>query len=53
MSRPPPPPDMGFDDAHFAGGSRATRVEIGGAREKTHINTVFTEIAAFFSVLLP
>ena len=45
-----PPPDVGFDDAHFGGGSRATRVGVGGMREKPHKNTVFTVISAFFSV---
>ena len=45
-----PPPDVGFDDAHFGGGSRATGVGVGGTREKPHKNTVFTVISAFFSV---
>ena len=45
-----PPPDVGFDDAHFGGGSRATGVGVGGTREKPHKSTVFTVISAFFSI---
>ena len=47
-----PPPDVGFDDAHFGGGSRATGVGVGGTRENPHKSTVFTVISAFFSVFL-
>ena len=46
-----PPADMGFDDAHFGGGSRATRVGVGGAREKPKKTTVFYSNFSFFYCL--